>query len=329
MKKNILQNLVKCVAIVGLAALVVATSPREGNQQAQMKRIGILQLADHGSLSAAREGFVYRLAELGYIEGHNVQFTYLNAHGDQSNLQIMAQRIVSEQPDLIFTISTPASQAAANETSEIPILTSAVTSLVNANLIESNEMPGTNVSGTSDMAPVDEQIALLRELAPHATRLGFIFNSSEANSMLQVSMAEIEAQKHGFETTQITVANTNDVAQAMQALVTRVDVIYIPSDNTMSSAMATVGQIAAEHGIPVVTGSVTAARTGGLATVGIDYFKLGAQTADMAVDIFENGAQPQTMPIQFQEETFVVINEEMVEALGFLIPQSIRDRGQQ
>ena len=327
MKNLKLQTIVKCAALIGLALLVVATSPRDQSQR-NMKRIGILQLADHGSLTAAREGFIYRLAELGYVEGENVEFTYLNAHGDQSNLQIMAQRIVSEQPDLIFTISTPASQAAANETSEIPILTSAVTSLVNANLIESNERPNTNVSGTSDMAPVDEQMALLRELAPNATRLGFIFNASEANSQLQVSMAEVEAERLGFETFQMTVANTNDVAQAVQAMVGRVDVLYIPSDNTMSSAMATVGQIAMENRIPVVTGSVTAARTGGLATVGIDYFKLGAQTADMAVDIFENGAIPQTMPVQMQSETFVVINEEMVEGMGFIIPSSIRERAQ-
>ena len=329
MKKFKAITIAKFLGLIGLATLVVITSPSGNRRNDNIKRIGILQLADHGSLTAAREGFVYRLAELGFVEGVNVEFNYLNAQGDQSNLPIMAQRLVSDQSDLILAISTPAAQAAANETTEIPILTSAVTSLYNANLVQSNELPGGNVSGTSDLAPVDEQLALLRELSPGAQTLGFIFNSSEANSQLQIQMAEEAAAALGFETVQMSVANTNDVAQTFQALVGRVDVVYIPSDNTMSSAMATVGGIAMENNIPVVTGSVTAARTGGLATVGIDYFKLGAQTADMAVDIFENGAHPSTMPVQMQDETFVVINEEMVEAIGINIPQWIRDKARE
>jgi len=227
---------------------------------------------------------------------------------------------------LLLAISTPAAQALANETSEIPILTTAVTSLETANLVESNERPNTNVSGTSDLAPIDQQLDLLKELVPNARTIGFIYNSSEANSQLQIEIAQKEADRLGLETVKMSVTNTNEVAQTMQALVGRVDAIYIPTDNTLSAAMATVGQIAKANNMPVVTGSGSATMVGGLATIGIDYFKLGEQTALMAVDIFENEAKPQTMPVQTQSDARLIINEEMVEALNFRIPATIRGR---
>lgn len=317
---------VKLLSILALAALVVWTSPSERTDRGEVIRIGILNLADHGSLEAARLGFVSRLEELGYVDGANIEINYLNAQSDQSNLPVMSQRLVADQSDLILAISTPAAQAIANETQEIPILTTAVTSLETANLVESNERPNTNVSGTSDMAPVAEQLALLKKLAPRTETIGFIYNSSEANSQLQVNIAEEEASKLGLSTVRMSVTNTNDVAQTMQALVGRVDALYIPSDNTLSAAMATVGSIAKENRIPVVTGSAAAAMVGGLGTVGIDYYKLGQQTADMAIDIFENGAEPQTMPVQTQSDTQIFINEEMAEAIGITIPEELRGR---
>ena len=320
------QTIAKLMSIVLLGALVVWTSPSVRADQDEVLRIGILQLADHGSLEAARQGFVSRLEELGYVDGENIIINYLNAQSDQSNLPLMSQRLVADQSDLILAISTPAAQAIANETTEIPILTTAVTSLLTANLIECNYVPNTNVSGTSDMPPVAEQLELLTELVPTARTIGFIFNSSEANSQLQIEIAEEEAARLGLETVALSVANTNDVYQTMQALVGRVDAIYIPTDNTLSSAIATVGSIAEENRIVVVTGSVSAALNGGTATVGIDYYKLGQQTADMAVDIFENGASTYTMPIQTQSETRVIINEEMVEAIGLIIPAEVRGR---
>lgn len=317
---------VKLLSILALAVLVVWTSPSERTDRGEVIRIGILNLADHGSLEAARLGFVSRLEELGYVDGENIEINYLNAQSDQSNLPVMSQRLVADQSDLILAISTPAAQAIANETQEIPILTTAVTSLETANLVESNERPNTNVSGTSDMAPVAEQLALLKKLAPRTETIGFIYNSSEANSQLQVNIAEEEASKLGLSTVRMSVTNTNDVAQTMQALVGRVDALYIPSDNTLSAAMATVGSIAKENRIPVVTGSAAAAMVGGLGTVGIDYYKLGQQTADMAIDIFENGAEPQTMPVQTQSDTQIFINEEMAEAIGITIPAELRGR---
>jgi len=320
------ETLFKLLAVVALAFAVVWTSPTNTRSQDNIIRIGVLQLADHGALEEARQGFMARLEERGYIDGENIIINHLNAQSDQSNLQVMAQRLVADQSDVILGIATPAVQALANETSEIAILGTPLTSFVVANLVESNERPNTNVTGTSNMPQVDKQLELLTQLAPNARTIGFIFNASEDNSQKQIELAEIEAARLGLETVTITVANTNDVAQAMRALAARVDAIYVPQDNTMSQAIATVGQIAKETQTVVVTGSVSAAMAGGLATIGIDHFKLGMQTADMAIDIIENGARPETMPIQMQDETFVVINEDMVEALGMVIPASIRER---
>jgi len=319
------QTVMKFLAVILLGLSVVWTSPSvRGNDG--VLRIGILQLADHGALDEAREGFINRLAEQGYVDGQNIQIQFLNAQSDQSNLQVMSQRLVADQSDLILGIATPAVQALANETTEIPILGTPLTSFVTANLVESDERPNTNVTGTSNLAPIDQQLELLTQLVPSMRTLGFIFNAAEDNASLQVEIAEEEARKLGLETIRMTVANTNDIPQAMRALVAQVDAVYIPTDNTLVQSMSIVGQIAKETLTPVMAASTGATLEGGLATLGVDHYLIGRMTADMAIDIIENGARPQTMPIQRQSETTLVINEEMVEALGIVIPQSIRDR---
>ena len=317
MNKNVI---LKILAILTLAFLVVVTSTSQ--TQDEIVKIGILQLTEHTSLDAAREGFISRLEELGYVEGETIEILYFNAQGDQSNLRVMSQQLVSNQSDLILAIGTSAAQAIANETTEIPILTSAVTSLETANLVESNEQPNTNVSGTSDMPPIMEQLELLRQLAPTAKTLGFLYNTSEVNSQLQVDLAEAKAHELGFETIHMGVTSTNDVAQNMQALVQQVDVMYIPTDNTLSSASATVGQIAVQHQIPIVTGSVGMMEQGGLATIGVDYFELGEQTAKMAVRVI-NGEEVSMMPVEFGTQTRMLVNETMAEAIGIEIPASL------
>ncbi|MCL1949266.1 MAG: ABC transporter substrate-binding protein [Turicibacter sp.] len=311
------QTLFKFASVLALAGAVVATSPSGNNDG--MKRIGILQLAEHQALDDTREGFIARLEELGYIDGYNVQINYFNAQGDQSNLQLMSQQLVSSQSDLVFAIATRAAQAIANETTEIPILTGAVTSLVNAGLVESNERPGGNVSGTSDFAPLQKQLELLRELAPNAQTLGLIYNSSEPNSVYQIQQVEGIAEALGFETIHMTVTNTNDVAQNFTTLAMQVDAVFVPTDNTMASAAATVGQIARERQLPVMFASVSSMRQGGLATIGIDYFVLGNQAADMAIRVFE-GEDVATMPVEFGREYQTFINRDKAEAIGIHVP---------
>ena len=314
----------KLLSVIVLAGLVVWSTPNARTRNNDIVRIGILQLSDHGALEDSRLGFVHRLEELGFIEGENIEFNWLNAQNDQANLPLMAESLVSARSDLILAISTPAAQAVANATSEIPILGTPLSSFVAANLVESDEMPNTNVTGTSALPPVARQLDLLDQLVPNVQTIGFLYNSSEVNAQLQIEIARKEAARLGWETVTMTVANTNDINQALQALLVQVDAIYVPADNTISSAIATVGGMAKEARMPVITGSSTAALTGGLATVGLDFYDLGRQTADMAVEIFQNGARPQTMPIQSQEATDIIINKETAEAIGIVIPENLR-----
>lgn len=316
----------KLLIILALAVAVVVTSPKNksASQTSKSKkwlRIGILQLTEHPALDAAKKGFIDGLATKGYVDGKNIQINFLNAQADQSNLKLMSGKLVSEDSDLILAIATPAAQALANETKKIPILTTAVTDLVGAKLAKSNQKPGTNVSGTSDMTPIKEQIALIKQLVPSAKTIGFLFNSSEDNSKLQVDIADKAAREYGYSTIHMTVTNTNDVAQNMEVLAAQVDAIYIPTDNTLASAMATVGKIAKEKKLPIITGESNMAMEGGLATVGIDYYKLGRQTADMAVEVLTKKVKVQDLPVQTQSDPQIAINKKMAEMIGLIVPK--------
>ena len=213
----------------------------------------------------------------------------------------IAQKLVNDQSDLIFAIATPAAQAVANMTSDIPILVSSVTDPKTAQLVESNEKPGTNVSGTSDLTPCAAQISLLKRLLPSAKKVAILFCSSEENSRFQANLAEAACQKEGLDFVEATVSNTNEVQQVVQSLVGKVDAIYAPTDNMIASSMATVALVTTPNKIPVICGEEGMVQGGGLATYGINYYELGLQTAKMAVEILKDGKKPADMPIQYLE----------------------------
>ncbi len=286
--------------------------------------IGILQLAEHDALEQAKNGFIDGLKANGYEEGKNVSFDIQNAQNDQSNLKTMSQRFVNNNVDLILGISTSATQSLANETTEIPILGTAITDFVEANLVESNEKPGGNVSGTSDKSPVDEQIDLMIKLLPDLKTVGVLYNSSEANSQIQAENVEKILTSKNLNVEFGTVTNTNDVSQSAYSLAGKVDAIYIPTDNTIASTMATIGSISEELKIPVIVAESGLCKNGGLATVGMDFYKLGVQTADMAVRLF-NGEDISTMPIELPQVKEICINLDMAKNLGITIPQDIID----
>ncbi len=289
-------------------------------------KIGIIQLLEHDALDSAREGFIQTLKDNGYVDGENIVIDYQNAQNDQSNLKTISQRFVQEGDDLILAIATGAAQSVAAETSEIPILGTAITDYEAAQLVESNDAPGGNVSGTTDLNPVDKQLDLLKEMLPDAKTLGILYNSSEVNSEIQAQMAEEAAQALGLECKTATVTNTNDIAQVMESIASDVDAIYIPTDNTFASAMATVAKVAEQYKVPTICGESGMVQNGGLATVGIDYYKLGCQTGEMAVRILKDGANVAEMPIEGLEDANVCINLDEAAAIGYEFPQSIIDR---
>lgn len=287
-----------------------------------VKNIGILLSAEHSALTSAQEGFIEELETNGFVDGENVKINILNSQGSSGNLHDMAQQLASEN-DLLVGISTSAAQSLASITNEIPILFTATTDPEGAGLVDSIESPGGNITGTSDMVPFEEQIDLLVSIVPDSERIGIIFNSSEPNSQVQADLASQAIEASGREAVIMTVTNTNDVQQVAERLLSEVDALYIPTDNTLSSAAMTVGELAIEHQIPIVAGSIDHTADGGLATYGIDYYSLGQQTGKMAIDILKNGTLPTDLPVETAEELDLFVNEEMAKALG-IDPTSIQ-----
>ena len=282
--------------------------------------IGIIQLMEHVALSAAREGFIQALADNGYTDGENIAIDYQNGQGESSNLSTIAERFVGENADLVLAIATPAALQIASKTETIPILGTAITDYVEARLAETNEKPGYNISGTSDMNPIADQIALLKELVPDAQTVGVLYTSSEPNSVLQAKIAREAIEALGMAYTEVTVTNTNDVQQAVQRIVGQCDAIYIPTDNVFASSMAIVSGVTAESKTPVICGEEGMCSSGGLATLGISYYDLGYQTGLMAIDVL-NGADVAEMPIQFATGFEYYFNQAVADEIGFEIPE--------
>ena len=282
--------------------------------------IGIIQLMEHVALSAAREGFIDALKANGYEDGVNITIDYQNGQGETTNLSTIADRFVGEKTDLVLAIATPAAQMMASKTETIPILGTAITDYVEALLAESNEKPGYNITGTSDMNPIADQIALLKELVPDAKTVGVLYTSSETNSVLQAKIAREAIEKLGMTYTEVTVTGTNDVQQATQRIVGQCDAIYIPTDNVFASSMAIVFGVTGESKTPVICGEEGMTMAGGLATLGISYYDLGYQTGVMAVQVLQ-GASVSDMPIQFATGFEYRVNQTVADEIGFQIPE--------
>ena len=318
MKKWITTGLLATTLGLGLAACGNTNNATEDGK----KTVGILQLVEHGSLDAAYEGFKEGLAEGGYKEGENLTLEYQNAQNSQDNLKSMSEKLVKNSPDLLLGIATPAAVSLANETTDIPIVVTAVTYLVEAKLAESNEAPGRNITGTSDMVPIDKQIQLLLSIVPDAKTIGIMYNAGEANSKIQADLAEKALKDAGVDVKVLTANTTNDVQQVTTSLAKDVDGIYVPTDNTFASAAAVVGEVAKETKTPIVAGSVEQVEDGALATFGIDYKSLGKQTGELAAKILDGDEKPATTPVETANKLELVVNQKMATALG-IDPESI------
>jgi len=305
--------------------LLVFTGCKGERGSSKPVKLGIIQIVEHPALDAARRGFLDALKAGGYEEGKNLQVDFQNAQGDQATLQNIARKFVQDKKDIILAVATPSAMAMANATQEIPILITAVTDPVEARLVKSLERPGTNVTGTTDMNPIKEQLELLKQLVPTATRVGVIYNSSEVNSQVQVRIAKEEAQKLGLTIVEAPVTSSTEVVQATQSLVGRVDAVYVPTDNTVVSSIAGVLQVTEPNRIPVIAGESSVVEAGGLATIGIDYYKLGWQTGEMALRVLK-GEKPQNMPIERQKDLNLVINEKAAKKLGIAIPDELKKK---
>ena len=304
-----------------VAAMVSAalTGCGEDKKAETPKTIGIVQLVEHDALDAANRGITDALKE----RGVTMEIDRQNAQADQSNLRNIAQRFVSHNYPLIFAIATPAAQTVANATSTTPIVATAVTDFAVAKLVKDNAKPGTNVTGSSDMNPIAAQTELLLKLVPNAKTVGTIYNSSEINSQLQIDILRKELEKHGVVLAEATISSVNDIQQAAQSLVGKVDVMYVPTDNVVASSMPTLYRVTQAAKLAVVAGEAGMVKSGATATVAVDYYNLGKIAGNMGADILEGKAKPQDMPIRYQTEFKVVLNEPIVKELGLTVPEDV------
>lgn len=277
-------------------------------------KIGVLQLVQHAALDAANEGFIAALD----ASGIKYEADQQNASGEQANCQTIAEKLVNDGNDLILAIATPAAQAVAGVTTEIPIILTAVTDPAESGLVADNSAPGGNVTGTSDLTPVKEQMELLQQLIPDVQTVGILYCSAESNSQIQAQMAKDALDEMGIGYIEKTVSESNYIQATVESMIGKVDVIYSPTDNMIAAGMATVGMIAEENGIPVICGESNMVNAGGLATYGINYYELGYMAGEQAVEILVNGKNPADMPIGYlpADKCELTVNEEFAAAVG-------------
>ncbi len=315
MKKILKSALLGSLAGISALALVACSnSDSTGTTADKSVKVGILQYMEHDSLTAAREGFVAELEANGYTEGENLTLDYQNAQGDQANLQTISEQLVGDN-DLVLAIATPAAQSLATASTETPILFTAVTDPLSADLVDSIEEPGGLLTGTSDQAPIDKQVDLLGQAVPDAKKVGILYTTSERNSEVQVEEAQQLLEEAGYEVVIKGISTTNDVQDAATSLMKDVDVVFVPTDNTVASTMTMIGELSVEYKVPVIGGSTDMVDAGGLLTYGTNYEALGRQTAKMAIKIIE-GADPAKVAVEYPETVNLHVNAEMADKLG-------------
>ena len=297
------------------------------NSKSQILNIGITQIATHPGIDAIRMGFLDEMSKLGYEEGKNVKYEQLNAQGEMSTAQNIAQNFVQKKCDLIFAISTPSSQAVAKAImgTDIPLVFGAVTDPIAAGLVENMMKPGGNITGTSDKWPVDEQFDLLLKLVPSVKKVGLVYNPGETNSEANVKVVEGVCKARNLEVIKASVSNTSEVFIAANSLVGRCDAIYVPADNTIIAAMDAVVKVAEQNKIPLLPGVSSNVEQGGFGTIGPDYYDIGVQSAKLAAQVLQ-GKKPGEIPVSTAERFEYFFNKRSAEAMGVSIPDSLLEK---
>ena len=277
-------------------------------------KIGVLQLVEHTALDASNKGFVDALE----ASGISYEIDQQNAQGDQSACQTIAEKLVNDGDNLILAIGTPAAQAVAGATTEIPIIGTAITDFAASGLVEANDAPGGNVTGSSDLTPIEAQIELLQEVLPEAKTVGVLYCSAESNSEIQLQMTKDACTAAGLDVEEFSVASSNEIQSVVESAVGKVDCLYTFTDNTIAAGMNTVSMVANENNLPVICGEEGMVQAGGLCTYSIDYYELGYLAGEMAVKILKGEAEPATMPIEYYpaEKCQFVGNDETAKVLG-------------
>lgn len=318
---NAMRVVLAVAVVAGAAGLWWFSQGKVGGD----KHVAITQIVEHPALDAVRKGVKDVLAEAGYVEGNGLTWSYESAQGNPATAAQIAKKFAGDAPDVIVAIATPSAQTVVASTKDIPVVFSAVTDPIGAKLVSDAMNPGANVTGVTDMTPIAAHMALVKRVVPNAKRLGVVSNPGEANSVTLVSLIEAEAPKAGMSVTVAAATKSGDVLAAARSLVGKVDVIYIPTDNTVISAFEAVVKVGNEASIPVLAGDTDSVKRGAVAAAGFDYYDVGRQTGNMVVKILQ-GAKPGDMAVEGVAKTDLTVNLGAAKAQGVtLSPELISE----
>ena len=286
--------------------------------------IGICQQMQHPSLDEATQGFKDALTKL--LGEENVKFDEQNAGGEQANCTSIVSKFVTDNVDLIMANATTAVQCAKEATTTIPVVGTSVTDYVSTGIVDSNEAPGGNVTGYSDLSDVSNHVALLQELLPEAQNVAIIRSSGEENSRIQSETAAAAFEAAGITTEEFTANDSNDISAVVTEACTQADAIYIPTDNLLAGNMELVKNVALNQKVPVISSFTAEENDGALLSISISYYTMGYRAGEMAYDILVNGDDPATMPIGVMsvEDMDITINQSVADELGITVPESMQ-----
>jgi len=311
-----MKNFKKLGLFLTLSSTVLGSTIAATAYAADQKHVAITQIVEHPALDAARNGVKEELAAQGFVEGENLKWTYESAQGAPATAAQIAKKFAGEQPDVVVGIATPSAQALASSARDIPLVFSAVTDPVGAKLVKSMEdNSGSNTTGVSDLSPIDKHMALAKQIVPTAKNIGVVYNPGEANSATLVDLVKQFAPAEGLTVVTASAPKTSDVLAATRSLVGKVDIIYIPTDNTVVSAFEAVVKVAQQANIPVIAADTDSVKRGAIAALGFNYYDLGRQTGKIVADIL-NGKSPSEIPAQGVTKTELYVNPEAAASMG-------------
>jgi putative ABC transport system substrate-binding protein len=284
--------------------------------------VSVHLLVEHPALNASVQGFKDALGE----SGLEINFTEHNAQNNVATSQQIVTQIISEKPDLILTVGTMTSQQTVNKIKDVPILFTAVTDPVNAQLVDSLERPGGNVTGTTDMTPLKDQLALIRDIQPDVKNVGVVYNPGEDNSRVQVDLIKKGAEELGLNIVEAIASNNAGVYSAAQSLVGKVEAIFLPTDNTVISSFESVVKVATDQKIPLYCAEADSVRKAGTAALSLSYYELGRQTGLMAAKVLKGEAKPAEMPVETQERFDLLVNQIYNAQIGLEVPAAVLER---
>jgi len=287
--------------------------------------VAVTAIVEHPALDAARDGVKEALEAAGYKEGENLKFIYESAQGNPATAAQIARQFVGDNPSVIVPISTPSAQAVVSATKDIPVVFTAVSDPVGAQLVKDMDKPGGNVTGLSDLSPVAEHLALIKEILPNVKTIGYLYNSGEANSVSLLAVLKAEAEKAGLTVVESAATKSAEVQGAARALVGRADAIYVPTDNTIISALEGAVAVAEEAKLPLFTADTDSVSRGAVAALGFNYKDVGRQTGEVVVRILK-GEKPGDIAVKVAAGTDLVINKGAAAKMGVTLPEAVVGR---